>query len=226
MSEQHCCLAIGDVHGRPFWKRYLDRDFAEFFILGDYFDSYSYSYKKEMANFREIIAAARADSRIKLLLGNHDYHYLADDCFERYSRFQERPAPMIRAALNEAADLFQIVYTRGDLLISHAGVSQTFMDLHGFKSPEEINAAFRADKGLLRFVGTDPYGDDTTQGPFWLRPKSLLSDPLVGWNQLVGHTPVEQITTTACHDKTGAEHSVTFIDTFETESIYHFAVTT
>jgi predicted phosphodiesterase len=181
--------AVGDIHGRPFWKRRMNESFDEFFILGDYFDSYRMgAWEDERENYCEIVAAARADSRIKLCLGNHDFHYLSDDEYERYSRYDEWHAAEIRELLLDASDLMKIVYVRGDVIISHAGLSNSFMAEYQLSQPEEVNAAYANDKNIAAFNGVDPYGDDPQQGPLWIRPDALLGDALDGYSQVVGHT--------------------------------------
>jgi hypothetical protein len=216
--------AIGDIHGRPFWKHYVDGDFDDFFILGDYFDSYRYTFAEEMRNFREIIDAAGRDARIKLLLGNHDFHYLLGDPYERYSRFNSAAAREIARALRENLRLFHIVEQReiagGSVLISHAGVSDTFMALQDVKTPLDLNECFKSDMNNFRFNGVDVYGDDATQSPLWIRPRALLANAAIGFSQIVGHTPMDEITTEEIPHQSGK--TITFIDTFENENVLFF----
>jgi hypothetical protein len=63
------------------------------------------------------------------------------------------------------------------------------------------------------------YGDDITQSPIWIRPSSLCEDPLSGYNQIVGHTPVRAISELAINE---GKNKVVLIDTYDTESIYRF----
>jgi predicted phosphodiesterase len=213
-------FAIGDIHGRPFWKRHLEENFDEFFILGDYFDCYRYTWEQARDNYNEIIKAARADKRIKLCLGNHDYHYLTDDPDERYSRYNDAHAQETRSLLEDAFDLMQIVYVRGTTIICHAGLTNTFMHIHELEKPEDVNQSFKKDFKLLAFNGCDPYGGDTTQGPLWVRPEALLSDPIIGYSQIVGHTPMEKISKVSLKRRPG--ESITFIDTGESPSCLEF----
>lgn len=219
-------LAIGDVHGRDFWKHYINEDFAEFYILGDYFDSYDLPFARQFRNFRELCETARKDTRIKLCLGNHDYHYLGKVSDQQYSGFQERHFADIYKILEQNIDLLKVVYvTADDYLISHAGVSQWFMDSiteAGYKGIQGINEAFGRDRNILNFNGIDPSGDDVTQSPIWIRPRSLEKQPLAGYRQIVGHTPVGAITTVSLPDRGEKAAAVTYIDTYDTESIYRF----
>jgi hypothetical protein len=217
MNEKR--IAIGDIHGRGFWKHYLEEDFTAFYILGDYFDNAFVPPAEMLQNFGDIVTAARKDSRIHLCLGNHDYHYLTDDPEERYSRYNTSHAAEYREALMAARDLLRVVYETDDrILISHAGLSETFMLINGFKAPAEVNGRFRTDPGCLRFNGGDVFGDDVTQGPLWIRPTALLDDHLIGYSQIVGHTVVRAITSRTLGDG----HTLTLIDTGDTEAVYRF----
>jgi hypothetical protein len=217
-------LAIGDIHGRSFWRHYIEEDFTEFYFVGDYFDSFDLSFKIQYSNFIEICKAAREDSRIKLCLGNHDYHYLSK-ITEMYSGYQENYFFMINRILEQNIDLMKVVYvTEDNYIISHAGVSTWFMEQMknaGYSNVEDINTAFNEDRTVLKFNGTNPYGDDITQSPLWIRPASLEKQPLPGYRQIVGHTPIHAIRTVRLPGKQ-QEASITYIDTHDKESIYRF----
>jgi hypothetical protein len=214
-------LAIGDIHGRTHWKKYLDEDFTEFYFTGDYFDSFDISFLRQLGNFRELCETARADPRIKLCLGNHDYQYLGQIFQQEYSGYQHKNKLYIYDILERNMDLLNIVYVTPDkYLISHAGVSNTFMKKIGVTSVEEINDAFTKDRNILTFDGRDIYGNDVTQSPIWIRPPSLEQDPVAGYHQIVGHTPVKAIREScAKHHK---EIEITYIDTGDNEAVYRF----
>ena len=220
-------LAIGDIHGRNYWKNYLHEDFSAFYILGDYFDSFNISFSRQCRNFAEICAAARRDSRIKLCLGNHDYHYLAG-ISERYSGFQEKHRAAAGKILEENLDLLKVLYlTEDNYIISHAGLSSVFMEKMrnaGVDSVEGINGAFVKDRNILKFDGGEIHGDDLTQSPIWIRPRSLCSSPLPGYNQIVGHTPKPAIEEVSIPDDTDAQKSIkiVFINTELTDMVYWF----
>jgi hypothetical protein len=224
-------LAIGDIHGRTFWKNYLDKDFSEYYILGDYFDSFDVPFAQQMRNFADIVQAAEKDRRIKLCLGNHDYHYLVNNQYEQYSGFQDSHAIDIQEALLNAGGLLNIVYETNDkIILSHAGFSRTFMTQNDFVSPTETNTRFKellelgpqlADmpETFLSFNGSELHGDDITQGPLWIRPASLARNAIAGFSQIVGHTPVRHITTIPLPK---SQCSITLIDTHDCESVYWF----
>ncbi|MDR1506152.1 MAG: metallophosphoesterase [Treponema sp.] len=214
-------LAIGDIHGKPFWKHYVKENYTAFYFTGDYFDSHNPSagFREQYKNFLEICKAARADERIKLCLGNHDYHYL-NGVTDNYSGFQESRYEKINMILEKNIGLLKVVYDAGDnYIVSHAGITKTFLASISASNPEEINGAFLKDRGILAFNGEDMYGDNVTQSPIWVRPRSLKADPLEGCNQIVGHTPFKRILETEIN---GNKNKIVFIDTGDAESIYRF----
>jgi len=186
---------IGDTHGRNTWKKFVDK-FDQFYFVGDYFDSRdNISSVSQIRNFREICDIARKDSRIHLCIGNHDFHYLRG-INDQYSGYQHFSFIDIREALEENIDLIKPVYQNGDYLISHAGISKTFLyDELKLKDPLDINKSFDEYRPTLGFNGYDCYGDDVTQSCIWIRPRSLLKDKLDNYKQIVGHTHVEKINT-------------------------------
>jgi hypothetical protein len=219
-------LVIGDVHGRDFWKHYIGEDFTDFYFVGDYFDSFDLPFIRQYRNFTELCERAREDRRIKLCLGNHDYHYLGNVTGQRYSGYQVEHWYEISQILEQNIDLLRIVYvTEDNHIISHAGVSQWFMKRMkkaGYTTVEGINAAFTGNRDILNFNGYNQAGDDITQSPIWIRPPSLEKQPLAGYNQIVGHTPVNAIKTVTLRDRKQRTVTITYIDTHDTESIYRF----
>ena len=224
-------LAIGDIHGRDGWKRYLKEDFSQCFFVGDYFDSFNLSFRRQYRNFLDICEAARKDRRIRLCIGNHDYHYMAQVRNQWYSGFQEKHYFHIQEALEKNMDLLRVLYVTEDrFIISHAGVSATFMAKTGKTGGrsggfdtgdiEGINEAFLTNRNILNFDGQDIYGNDVTQGPLWIRPDSLLGDYVPGYSQIVGHTGFSRIQEVPL--ETGEGLKIVFIDTGETTSAYRF----
>jgi hypothetical protein len=213
-------IALGDIHGTTFWKKYQDTDFDELYILGDYFDRAPCPPDRQIKNFLEITEWAKNDPRVRLCLGNHDYHYVLNDPLERYSGFQKKYAGEFHKVLIQNLESLGIVYKSGGLLISHAGISQTFLTLHGIADPMDINGRFRENLRLLVFCGLDGSGNDITQGPLWIRPRALLSDALPGYSQIVGHTPVEDITIK--HPPNTGDISIYFINIADQDKPLYF----
>ena len=71
-------LAIGDVHGRTFWKDAVEKhadNVDKIIFLGDYLDPYKWeniTRKDAIRNFQEIIDyKSNNKDKVILLLGNH-----------------------------------------------------------------------------------------------------------------------------------------------------------
>ena len=188
-------VAIGDIHGKNCWEKLLSDEADNIYFNGDYFDCYEkIPTVTQIRNFRKICDMARKDPRIHLCLGNHDFQYLRGlDRSEHYSGFQAYGRFDIQEALEGNIDLLKIVYQSEDYLISHAGISKTFLKSLCLENPLDINARFIEYRMSLAFCGYNRYGDDVTQGPLWIRPASLSKDKLDGYKQIVGHTKVLDI---------------------------------
>lgn len=187
-------VAIGDIHGRDTYKQFIKDSHDEVYFLGDYFDTHEgIGPGQQLDNFAEIVELAKKDSRVHLCLGNHDYHYILNDRFERYSGFQEYHRFDIREALKAAEELFSVVFkTEDNFLLSHAGVSKTFLASCNLTDPLEINQRYKEFPELLmHYAYGDPYGDHPMNSPIWIRPRALFGDMLDGYTQIVGHTQTQ-----------------------------------
>lgn len=207
--------AIGDIHGKDVWKKYIDSEFDNFYFVGDYFDNYEETPTvTQIRNFREICDVARKNPNIHLCLGNHDFAYLRG-VNEQYTGYQFYTAIDIQETLEENINLIKPVYQKGNYLISHAGITKTFLyRVLKLENPLDINTCFEENRNCLKFNGYEQYGDDITQGCTWVRPTSLLNDCLDNYKQIVGHTHFEKITTI---------DNITFTDCLDTvDEIYCF----
>jgi hypothetical protein len=147
---------------------------------------------------------------------------------QEYSGFQAGELPEIQKALEENMDLIKVLYvTRDRIIISHAGVSTTFMirmTARGVRKPEDINAAFLRDRNILTFSGINNYGDDITQSPIWIRPASLIKDHLAGYSQIAGHTEYSEIRVFTLKDASPGKKALTLVicDTGDRDLVYWF----
>jgi predicted MPP superfamily phosphohydrolase len=195
-------IAIGDVHGRDYWK-YLPEthSFDQLIILGDYFDAFDITGKEQIRNFEEIIAFKESyPDKVVLLFGNHDFHYLpaAREINETYSGYQDKYAYQISFLLQEHMNLLQMSYKWENYLFTHAGVTNTWLKNAGYDGEEIdmfINDLFKHKPRSFLFNGTDPHGDNVTQSPIWVRPGSLRKNAYdyEHIKQIVGHTPMEKL---------------------------------
>jgi len=127
----------------------------------------------------------------------------------KYSGFESGLAFDIREILQLSlrANLIQashIEHSSGiDILFTHAGVTKTWADANlgeydTNNISEKINDLFIYQQGKFEYTpgeNYNPYGDEITQTPIWVRPKSLMSDPVYSdMVQVVGHTQHDKIT--------------------------------
>lgn len=197
-------VAIGDTHGRQFWK-YLTslEDVDRIVFIGDYFDSFDYDGKHQLENFLDIIEYKQSKQKeVILLIGNHDFHYMdwALESYEEYSGFQDSYAKTFNKVLRLYKDELQMAYQMDDYIFTHAGITNTWLKERCLwdgvvNIVDCINDTFKAAPDRFSFnsgVG-DMYGDHPSQSPIWVRPNSLISDPIDFFFQVVGHTGQKRI---------------------------------
>lgn len=218
-------IVIGDIHGRTCWKEiiYKEDSFNKLIFIGDYLDTHeNISGQKQLNNFKDILKFKEDNfDKVILLMGNHDFHYL-DVAQEQYSGFQSGMQWVFKDTLDEALkkDLLQMCYVQDKLLFTHAGVSNTWiksttnsgtgiLDIDG-----HINEVFKYQPKHFRFNGINPYGDDITQSPIWIRPQSLFEDGLKKFIHIVGHTTQNSI------NPPKGDSNMWFIDTLGTSGEY------
>lgn len=173
-------VSISDVHGRDLWKRVFEKESADQYVfLGDYFDTFDkISTDDQIKNFREIMATGAT-----ILVGNHDFHYFRG-VGEEYSGKQMHKAFDIQEAVEAARPEMDITYRVGNVIYSHAGISQVWLE--DWREDAEDNLL------SLYHAGYDQYGDSVHDGPLWIRPRSLLASKIEGYVQIVGHTRVKE----------------------------------
>jgi predicted phosphodiesterase len=195
-------MAMGDVHGRNTWKGLVNtQKFDKLVLLGDYFDSFDINAQEQMDNFRDIIAFKQTNpDKVVLLIGNHDFHYLpiAMTINETYSGFQLRYAFAISQLIEEHKHLLQMCYQWENYLFTHAGITHTWLHNAGYNGESVdvfINELFQYQPRRFFFNGNDPYGDNVTQSPIWVRPASLKKNAYKyeTVKQVVGHTTVKKL---------------------------------
>ena len=196
-------IAIGDIHGRTIWKQIVEKekDADKIIFIGDYLDSHEeITGTQQSSNFREILEYKKTNpTKVILLFGNHDYHYITTAIGEEYSGYQPVFALEFKELLDNAIkkNLVQMCYIQdfgkgnGKFLFSHAGITETWCkkwDVDIQNVEESINLIFKYKPLSFRFSGWDPYGNDVTQSPIWVRPESLMQDRIKGYIHVVGHT--------------------------------------
>lgn len=212
-------LVLGDTHGRDYWKQIVDKEnFDRIVFIGDYFDSFDITGGKQVDNFLDIIEYKKTSGKeVILLVGNHDYHYMPG-VQETYSGFQHTNCMIIARIIEQNFDHLQMCYQYNNILMSHAGVTTNWLKNSAYEGEaniaDYINNLFYHHPFAFCFTGYDPYGDDITQSPIWVRPKSLLKDAFKfgKLTQIVGHTGMKKID--------AYKYRYWFIDTLGTSKEY------
>jgi predicted phosphodiesterase len=209
-------VLIGDIHGHDSWKQIIqqEQDADRFVFVGDYFDSFTVPGLVQCQNFQDIIEfKTTTDKEVILLIGNHDYHYFPEIGENGCSGYQARMAPTIQHIIDTNRDHLQLAYQFDDFLVTHAGVSSEWLDdnivmwdvpnlamyLNDLFKYQPLKIGYRQYKIIneTQVMGASGYGDETFQGPIWIRPKSLMKanyDTLrTQIRQVVGHTGQRQI---------------------------------
>ena len=196
--EKKKIVVIGDVHGEPIWKDVvLQHPDAIFVFLGDYCDPYNCDLFEDdvLNNLSQIIKFKQEHSdNVILLLGNHDMQYI-DDTAELCSRYMVRINNEIEELFKENKDSFQKIHAEGNLLFTHAGISQNWLQTNFANMDkgdilEIINNHDNA--GVLHHCGKARGGRMPYGGIFWA-DKNEMCNPLNGFIQIVGHTRVPDI---------------------------------
>jgi predicted MPP superfamily phosphohydrolase len=229
-------IVLGDTHGRSNWKLaiYQEEPIDRLIFIGDYFDSYDIPGVEQIDNFKNIIKYKEDNPQVEvvMLIGNHDHHYFPEIGYTGTSGYQHRIAPSITQVIDENRHHLQMAYGFDNYLFTHAGVSPVFMDQVFGKddwSKEsvvvDLNELFRYKPKAFEFNGFDAYGDNSTQTPIWIRPRSLMSSNKKhekglkkDYIQVVGHTHMKRIDLKGSDQFTGGRYY--FIDTMDTSGDY------
>lgn len=204
-----CC--IGDIHGTnkflDCYEQILkeDNDCEKIIVFGDHFDPYEHFTIDEMIEkYNKFSEISQKDERIISLLGNHDlsYYVISSDKTNRTHRW--KGASRITDCIMSNLDKSYMCYRIGDWLFSHAGVSQKWLDFytryysdfskkilnnHLGWTKNELYTMFKYFENDMSGYGNDPY-----QGCTWIRPTSLVTCGIEGYNQVVAHTRVDENT--------------------------------
>ena len=234
-------VVIADVHGRDMWKQIVaqENDADRFVFLGDYFDSFDISGVEQMHNFKEIVELKETSNKeVIMLIGNHDYHYFPEIGDSSTSGYQTRLAPSTKQLVDENRQHLQVAYRMGQFVFSHAGISSEWLDdfipswtlntmvdqINDTFKYTPTNLCYRSykitdiDNGIV--IGSGGFGNETYQGPMWIRPKALMEANKKTLRkkiiQVVGHTYQNEI------DKEGKATGgrYYFVDVQETSQEY------
>lgn len=193
-------LVLGDIHGRLHWLDIISKENPDKVIfLGDYVSTHDgIPADQQMSNLEDILNYKDENpDKVVLLRGNHDTQHLGYHWAECSGWNPKVWQYMSESSFKERfLRLTQWVYVDDDLkvIFSHAGVSQVWMDNSGVDDVHKINDLEPSE--LFGFIPDnyfDMCGTSKTQPPVWIRPEVLCQCNVVGYDQVVGHTPQRKI---------------------------------
>lgn len=191
-------LVIGDIHGRPFWKEIIEKENPDKVIfLGDYVSSHEgITAEQQLHNLNEILEYKEENpEKVILLRGNHDIcelGYYWAECYPNDPKVKQVMSvdPLKSRFLSNTQWIY--IDEKLKIIFSHAGISQVWMDnIAHIQDIHEINNLEPSE--AFGFTPDNPYdncGYSKTQPPTWIRPEALCTCNIIGWDQVVGHTPV------------------------------------
>lgn len=192
-------LILGDIHGRVIWDDIIASESPDRVIfLGDYVSTHeNISPEQQLYNLDDILTY-KEDSikEVILLRGNHDMQHLGYS-WAQCSGYDKNVCKYMIETKNRFLNNSQWIYIDEELktVFSHAGISQIWMTNSGISDIHEINNLTPSE--LFGFIPSDIFdncGYSKTQPPTWIRPTTLSTCNIMGWDQVVGHTPVKKIT--------------------------------
>lgn len=207
-------LVLGDIHGRRIWKEILEKENPDLTIfLGDYVSTHELiSAKEQIENLEEILQYKEENpSKVILLRGNHDTQHLGYHWAECSGWDGQVWNKMSNPEFKEKfLSLTQWIYVDESLktIFSHAGISSRWLE--DVEKYLVLNRGSQYDDGtidieeVINLINTiepnelfgfrpsgymDMCGTSPTQPCTWIRPEVLQSCNVVGFDQVVGHTP-------------------------------------
>lgn len=196
-------IVIGDIHGRDCWIKIVEQnpDADLFVFVGDYFDSFTIPALTQINNFKLILNFRNENpDKVILLFGNHDFHYTSG-CIGHYQGFDYSVFYNMKLELDSLIrqEILKICYVKDDILFSHAGLTNTWCEHNNINLDnieDDVNQLLVYRPHMFAFksgIRRDKYGDDVTQGPLWVREKSLKEDGLSDYVHIVGHSSSDEI---------------------------------
>lgn len=200
-------VVISDIHGQTFWKDVVSQVLPDDTVvfLGDYFDRRGDGpfAESQVENFLEICDFAKSHSDTHLLIGNHDFQYTPYVTFG-ISNYDFRNAESYSDAIMANFDMLNVAYFYDMLefpvICVHGGICRQFLEFIGIDDVKDINSEFHEHPRKFDFIPkyynepANTKGDDPWQTPLWIRPNSVMLDAVSGYAQIVGHTPVQNVT--------------------------------
>lgn len=196
----------------------MDTSVDKIVFLGDYFDSDHFSSEEQIHNLQEILKFKESlGNKVVLLLGNHDDMYITRNTM--FSSYQEDAADEIRDLFLQNIRNFQVAYQVGKHLFTHAGITKKWIEELKFEDSTFSHCAIDRSINYAYFHRWEGFWSKSERfysskkresfySPLYCFDDVLLTDPLSGYTQYIGHTHVPEV---ICRVPRGGEDSWTDI---------------
>ena len=151
--------------------------------------------EQQCSNLEDILNYKEANNpSVILCRGNHDMQEMGYP-WAQCSHWNAKVAEWMISIKDRFLDLTQWVHIEGNVLFSHAGISQVWFNTLDLGRPTAENIWKINDlppSELFAFTPrslSDYYGDSKTQPCTWIRPGALCESHVPHFIQVVGHTP-------------------------------------
>lgn len=190
-------LVIPDTHLKPKIFDLADKIMREYEVdyavqLGDNFDDF-YCFEPEYkAHYARMEQFVKNHPDTVWLYGNHEVSYIIHRPVTGNTAWGHRYAFYYHQSIFEP----KFVHFDGKVIFSHAGIFQDFLD-ETLKKPATLVKQLVDSLNNPLLVPFSTYWRDNS--PIWARPQydNLISPKILdGYLQVVGHTPLKEITKT------------------------------
>lgn len=217
-------LVCGDLHTKYHIFEYVKSlacKFDKVIFLGDYVDDWNAPPEASQNLINALIEWKKTEpNKVVLLWGNHDLSEYVPNTF-RCAGYNQRTSALVSGIFEKNKKLFQIAYAWNGILFTHAGLTENFAkqigvdDLEYKLTPiiaDELNSLMGNSENLTRLAQSgQARGGISVPSPIWADKMELIEDYCSNLRQVVGHTPVEQVSKFEVGDT-----SLVFCDTFST----------
>ena len=220
-------IAIGDLHGKDCWKQIDFNLYDKVVFMGDYTDSFTATNDEIFNNLSALVQLKKSGpEKFILLLGNHDIQYLYFPDF-RCTGFRPLAQVDLTDVFRKNKDCFQVAYQYRKYLFTHAGVTKSWYHQHEAIISSYMSNHLSLGKALDEMSRSKNYpvlfdagkirgGHLEHGGVMWADISETLEDHLEGIHQVVGHTPLKQISTVG-----NRKSSITYIDVLDFKTVFY-----
>lgn len=184
-------IIIGDIHGDITAVQLALDNFPDHrpLFMGDFLDSFDNPVSRQIEVVNKVLQLVK-DDKADSLLGNHELSYI--DSRMRASGFKAATEVQVMPIRSDLFRLFHpCMYDENNrVLFSHAGLSKTLWDDHGFtykNLPEKLEDWMSDLNSPLWGIGRSRGGWEKCGGLLWCDWQTEFV-PIPGLRQVVGHS--------------------------------------